>query len=141
METQNVKMVYKLTDVNINEKTGKLIVRKEHGKKETVLDVSISGKLAYRIKKQREDDRRMKYEEVEFKSDVFSKSFTENPLKLVEFRHPDESVDGYKVELVDQAGIDFIESKDFFNRTIRKVVYKTWKPENYMRYHIAYLKS
>ena len=79
MSTQNeLKTVYLLTDVDIEKRTGTLIIRKQRSKKTTELSVDISGKLAYRIKKQREDDQRMKYENVEFTSTMLSKDFAEN---------------------------------------------------------------
>jgi len=129
-----VKVTYNLSDVDLKAKTGVLRVKNEgkhHGYK---LAVTVSGKLLHRIKLQMQSNDARKYVGVDFTSTLMSPSFDENPLKLVEFSHPDKKPT-YNVQLVTDRGFDVKTYFNAMNKRVDKFIDRAnWKPTQYMRF-------
>ena len=135
------KSVYKLTDVNIVNKTGTLHA-KEEGKRAWIkMQVELSGQLVSLINKGRSDADARQYEDVEFTSTLHSTSFEDNPLKLVQFNNPDGSLKNYQVKLVTDRGFDLVHDYDVFRRKISKPIYKYFDKYHFKRFVIVNLKQ
>ena len=135
-------VTYKLTDVNILDKTATLKARPS-GKTYwlRLKEVSLSPLLVYRIKEAWKDSDSRQYDEVEFTSEVDSPRELENPLKLVRFEYSDGALKNFYVELVMEAGATITYMKDLFGRRKKKYENKFYSRSNYSRYTVVTLKD
>ena len=129
------KVSYKLSNVNIEERTATLRARPEsHVGAWYKFDVELSPLLNSRIIQGRQDLDKMQYEEEVFTSTVNSNDFKENPLKVVKFINQDGTVKNYQVKLVSEAKPIIKYIKDMFGRRTKKYINQWYKKSQYQRY-------
>jgi len=128
------KVIYRLTDVDFKEETTTFKYKKDGARMFSIIKgVQVSKLLLYRLKEALRDTNKMALEDVDFCSTLMSKSFKENPFKLVKFVKNGELLN-YKVELVFEKGFSKIGYLDIFKRRSDKVIHHYWKKENYLRF-------
>lgn len=140
MYTPETPLTYILTDVNTELRTATLKVREEGKRSGYVFSlVEISGQIATRIQMRRDGQftskgkEFMKLEDVEFTSTLQSKSYQENPLKLVKFIGSDRATP-YKVQLVDDKGHKVNRYKNAAQKMVDSITYLRWQPSQFRRY-------
>lgn len=137
MSKQEVKVMYKLTDVNLVKKSGVLKAKQEGTHFWIKYNVSISGWLLSGIKAYRKNPngKARKLEDVVFSSTLMSESYEENPLKLIKFIK--DGVESFRVTFVTDKGYYVKRYQTAANTTIEKYGYKHWRKDQFIRYWVV----